>query len=887
MENTPSVAKAPPVKTSSQQDVSPGKVHTPTNGKYLVKSSTDPSVPKSSLTKPSPRPTSKASASRPQTSAALQIKERLSNTTTSSADGNPNSSSGAQKNDNENKILSRSGRARSSSPIKPTLNASAKRSSISSSVTSRKAVLTRNPSPVKKTTASANAATNARPSSATSRRGKGSTSSAAKPDWSTPTKAASGNLQTVRKRPTLGTRKSTMSVTIVQRLREMSLVHQMLRAAMAEDGDDDDEVKETYGKQMDENLAALKLRLEQAKNAEALNCSTVEPEGTVPSYEQKLRPEYLEGAGTAEKQDSTLNGLGALEIENKDLRESIRSLKSDWEKTLHEHSQITKANEQLRSATAGMERRHLEVQASLRKSIEDKDRDMERHAQSYRTLCTERDDLREAVDSLTSNWQKTLHEKNQLSQSNDKFKDREMESHLQSYQTMAIERDSLRETKQHEAEQLRQTIKSLEDRCQALKDSLKKEIDLHLEAAATFEQMVEAHESAKIDAVEEHKREIDFLSQRMHEMQSDKDRELDHQQDAIEALQDQVRDLNEAKLREIEETRRLLVQEHDEALSDLRVTLEGASQSTESKTKSELDETRATLGMIQSSNTELRRTLNDTKFQLTESRARAVSIQTQTQESLTVLRQLLDNTKQDYEFEASDMRGSLELLGSRIGDVANELVATRGKALALECERDEARDSLQTAREELQQLSDECEHLQRLDEQTGQAIQELSDAKAKLEEAIERVAVEHDVKVGQVRSDCLAGYEHDLLQLKQVHLADLEKAKEVSDERTTQQEDARNRVRELECALKVTTAELAEMQTHRCCSSAYTGSTVPKTGLRTSRWARKGSDDETDESDELVAGEELSSHIQGQMAGMREQLRQMEDMNEDLIHQEQ
>ena len=69
-------------------------------------------------------------------------------------------------------------------------------------------------------------------------------------------------------RPGLGTRKSTMSVAIEQRLREMELVNQMLKAAMTEEGDEEDEVKEEYGKRMDENLASLRSKLEEARRNE-------------------------------------------------------------------------------------------------------------------------------------------------------------------------------------------------------------------------------------------------------------------------------------------------------------------------------------------------------------------------------------------------------------------------------------------------------------------------------------------------------------------------------------------------------------------------------------------------------------------------------------------
>lgn len=47
---------------------------------------------------------------------------------------------------------------------------------------------------------------------------------------------------------------------------------------MAEDGDEDDEVKEQYGKRMDETLAALKTRLKEAKETEQVMGSPEVPD---------------------------------------------------------------------------------------------------------------------------------------------------------------------------------------------------------------------------------------------------------------------------------------------------------------------------------------------------------------------------------------------------------------------------------------------------------------------------------------------------------------------------------------------------------------------------------------------------------------------------------
>lgn len=56
----------------------------------------------------------------------------------------------------------------------------------------------------------------------------------------------------------------------------MEVVNIMLRAAMAEDGEEDDEVKEEYGRKADEDLANLRLKLEEARRSEGKEALKVE-----------------------------------------------------------------------------------------------------------------------------------------------------------------------------------------------------------------------------------------------------------------------------------------------------------------------------------------------------------------------------------------------------------------------------------------------------------------------------------------------------------------------------------------------------------------------------------------------------------------------------------
>lgn len=61
-----------------------------------------------------------------------------------------------------------------------------------------------------------------------------------------------------------------MSLDLQQKLREMELVHQMLSIAMAQDGDEDDELKAEYNQKMDKSIAELRTQLEESRAAEGL-----------------------------------------------------------------------------------------------------------------------------------------------------------------------------------------------------------------------------------------------------------------------------------------------------------------------------------------------------------------------------------------------------------------------------------------------------------------------------------------------------------------------------------------------------------------------------------------------------------------------------------------
>ena len=80
-------------------------------------------------------------------------------------------------------------------------------------------------------------------------------------------------------------------MTIEQRLREMELVSDMLQIAMSEEGADDEEIKEDYGKRADETLAAMRAKLEEARRNEGK--PPIEPT-TVPAEAASSNAEAVE-----------------------------------------------------------------------------------------------------------------------------------------------------------------------------------------------------------------------------------------------------------------------------------------------------------------------------------------------------------------------------------------------------------------------------------------------------------------------------------------------------------------------------------------------------------------------------------------------------------------
>jgi len=280
---------------------------TPIAAKKATASSNSQNDPVNGLSKPPARPTATSGTRRPATNVTAASAPRVGHkpkSSTDTVDGSKKSYASASEENSKSsansavKRISIPGTAGTRSPARPVLSSAASSASRKSTLASAtnadgkpasgKAGVGIPNRPALRTTTNDSRPTSTlgtprstRPAMSPARNGAGS--GCAKKRLSTvsasPASLPSSKLMsdqislpasTAAKqvRPGLVARKSTMSVTIEQRLREMELVHKMLTAAMVDDGVEDDEVKEEYGKTADDTLASLRAKLVEARRRE-------------------------------------------------------------------------------------------------------------------------------------------------------------------------------------------------------------------------------------------------------------------------------------------------------------------------------------------------------------------------------------------------------------------------------------------------------------------------------------------------------------------------------------------------------------------------------------------------------------------------------------------
>ncbi|KAL8848002.1 MAG: hypothetical protein Q9221_006964 [Calogaya cf. arnoldii] len=788
----PSANTATPSKRSTGSPIKMS-TSTPTSATRPTKSSVSRSTPIAGPVKPSARPAVSTTRSRPQSTV-------LSSASPAIAHRPRASTSIENKRGSEKKPLPYDYRSRSTSPIKSAMKPPANaRSRATSPIKPNLKSNVKQSTPRPSTTASKTPViSNAKTASVQTptRNGK----SAASPSTAEPAKKV---------RPALGPRKSTMSGTMEQRLRDISIVHQMLRVAMADDGDDDDEVKEQYGKEADERLADLRSRLEETRAAEAHLSPEEQSNSHILSTENHVDTSDATPPSTQPPQ-SLLEDLDQSGTQSSDQHElqRLRDMVASLESSL-EHSQVslqTKESElgQLSEAIAAVRADTAAVQSHG-------EREAQRSLDNVEELCANVELLRQAKTSAE-------HEVHQLEIS-----------------------------KQRYAEQSEKNRESLE-------------------------QQIRQHEDDKVRAAKEHIQRVSEISQKL----DNANRETKHLNEVVKGLQSHFQEMHEAKQGEIDAS----AAEYENIVSKLQAEIDDAM----AKSESQLDQDRASLGNVHASAAELRQawddgqeeqknTVREMKTALEQSQVQVAQLSKemaewleevqclhdaigitdeemkQKSENVVSLQKLLEASGAEYQWLSESSRGLEEELAWVAYKFRLFQQLTEDHRLELSKSREEHKNSLMEQHAERKRVVDGLQ-------QTIDALrQKLHDNDIQLE----TLRTERDATAK--RTNATTSSNASKLELL---AAQLRTAQSIANHKTT-------RIRELESALKVTTAELVELKTERPSESGDSDASVKVTGFRLSRFPRSPRRDRSSqstssgESYDWTAGENFSSHVQGQV----------------------
>ncbi|KAL8652876.1 MAG: hypothetical protein Q9210_002432 [Variospora velana] len=724
-----------------------------------------------------------------------------------------------------------------------------------------------------------------------------------------------------RVRPGLGTRKSTMSVTIEQRLREISLVHQMLHAAMAEEDGENDEVKEAYGKQMDETLAALKARLAEARKEEGLAGSGAEV-GSGASVNGSPIPPLATDEGVTDVPDALNIHVESPEKTTEDhatrcLEEKEKASIKPFEERdkIMPHEQPSREGElaQLELRKARSDYDSLQVSSdtqvnSLQTTIGttmDKLHAVQASLQTKESVVASleraNEVLREKMKELESERKREIHQNRRLVEELQydqtqllKERDTAFSTVHLAVQELQGEIDELEASKQHEEQYSRQVVWSI-DGIRQSQDRTESELSRQ---RADTEFLERQNQEDEYD-LERLRRITSVLQNKLSEVKASRGRELDHQQQAIEALQDKIRQGHEMQERELHDVKQSLTQEHEEAISELRLELDRAlakkpgevpQQDDEKQLadhaieqlrdtyQTEIEQLRATLASVRTSNTELRRSTDNNEERHEKEESHLKTELTRSMDQVSGLRSEVQKANQqstDLEKELSAtqcvVQSNGEMLAQSSDQVASlnqQLTASHNEKLTLheriwhvEAELAATKTLLYELREEKQQLSSDREFEL---ESTRSLRGELEYRCFKAEDAHDDLELKNVILQTQVttlladdseRRQEIADLTHSVALVKEGEQERDSELKTVKAE----SEKLQTRVRELESALKVTTAELVELRTERPSVSSVSGSPIPQVGLRLSRWARE-TRDENGHCDVPLVGETLSSH---------------------------
>lgn len=378
-----------------------------------------------------------------------------------------------------------------------------------------------------------------------------------------------------------------------------------------------------------------------------------------------------------------------------------------------------------------------------------------------------------------------------------------------------------------------------------------------------------------------------------------KGEEISLLRNVIESLQNTVRDVHERKDRELETQRFQLLQEHEETLSKLRFEHEEAldkEKNSGTKDTSALvhqhgqelascrEESQKTIELLKMQLEDLQESVEEWQRQAQEyQQALEVSeIQHEDTKSAVLeakeLIEILGNQIEETEAEcrmakadSAEVKGRLQLKNDECTDLTNKLVwheadlrnATEDHLATVNGLREQLDASLEAFVEKDQELSAAYEyHEATKRELESESSREITELKSMVEhmhqanfEAFEDCVRSHEMNIAELKAhqeNAMGASLQELRDMKiqfSIEIEALKKADVQQQNQNTilqqQLQQAKDvlevramRLREAESALKVTKAELVELQTKRPNSSSFASSTPPpKSSYRSSLWA--------------------------------------------------
>ena len=581
-------------------------------------------------------------------------------------------------------------------------------------------------------------------------------------------------------RPPLGTRQSTRSAAILQRIQEYELVNVMLRAAMAAEDAGDEEQKENLTTEVDDAITHLKASLDVTEVA-----STAEK--SVMLHESTESVSILEGQ--LQESKATIQTL-AQELEE------LRSQMTESARSAHPGAGDAHNAAELISAAHSAEFEELKKQHELEElSLREKIRELELSkqeiaVQSRKEMEDAKKTATEAGDTKTTqllNDQQSLHTKVVEALKSDialdqksirEYADKvmQLERETEEYKkTIGTQQDQLAK-QDRDLQGQGSVIESLQNEVSVLRQANKTEAEALKQSSANQVAELQSNIAALKSAMAQSSEQSAISGEHNHEELVRKEQEISKLRAVVERLQDEVQSVHESRSNELEKKLLQIGQEHDQFIMALKaehqVGIERLAKSHHNVVEKLADEAQNNRTANEKQIQELERTTNLLKVSQEKSEKRMQELELRHNEALRA---------------------------------ADENLLNAEKALA------DSQQSLERTREDSQRITVTTiktleERIQALEEQSGKDLAALSSSRGDLEAAQKQVETLEQV-LNTIQRDSHNKEEHhtgslrkaiaeaeaatEALSVKAAHLASAERshAKAIEDIRSGHEAD--------------------------------------------------------------------------------------------------